>query len=312
MRALVTGGAGFIGHHLVRALVERGDEVGVLDDLSTGQVARLDPVIDRIAVVEGSILDPAALDRAIDGVEVVFHEAALASVARSIADPRRTNEVNVGGTIDLMGAAARHGVRRVVFASSSAVYGTAPRLPSTEEQLPSPASPYGVSKLAGEHDVHVLGKLTGVETVALRYFNVYGPRQDPASEYAAVIPRFITAVLDGARPTINGSGEISRDFVYVDDVVAANLLAASPTSPTELTCNIATGFGTTLIELLDAIAQAAGREADPIYGPPRDGDIFESRGDISRARRALGYDATVMLGEGIARTVAWYRGTPQA
>ena len=312
MRALVTGGAGFIGHHLVRALVERGDEVGVLDDLSTGQIARLEPVIDRIAVVEGSILDPAALDRAIDGVEVVFHEAALASVARSIIDPRRTNEVNVAGTIDLMRAAARHGVRRVVFASSSAVYGTAPRLPSTEEQLPSPTSPYGVSKLAGEHDVHVLGKLTGVETVALRYFNVYGPRQDPASEYAAVIPRFITAVLGGGQPTINGSGEISRDFVYVDDVVAANLLAASPTSPSELTCNIATGSGTTLLELLDAIAQAVGRVADPIYGPPRAGDIFESRGDISRARGALGYDPTVTLREGIARTVAWYRGTPQA
>jgi UDP-N-acetylglucosamine/UDP-N-acetyl-alpha-D-glucosaminouronate 4-epimerase len=312
MRALVTGGAGFIGHHLVRALVERGDQVAVLDDLSTGQMSRLDSVIDRITVIEGSILEPAALARAIDGVEVVFHEAALASVARSIADPRRTNEINVAGTIDVMGAAARHGARRVVFASSSAVYGTAPRLPSTEEQLPAPTSPYGVSKLAGEHDVHVLGRLTGVETVALRYFNVYGPGQDPASEYAAVIPRFITAVLGGVRPTINGSGEISRDFVHVDDAVAANLLAARPTSPSGLTCNVATGSGTTLLQLLDAVCLAAGREVEPTYGPPRDGDIFESRGDTTTARRALGYDAAVTLREGIARTVAWYRGMPQA
>jgi len=312
MRALVTGGAGFIGHHLVRALVDRGDEVAVLDDLSTGRIARLDSVVDRITVISGSILDPAALDRAVDGVEVVFHEAALASVAGSIADPRRTSEVNVAGTIDVMGAAARHGVRRVVFASSSAVYGTAPRLPSTEEQLPSPTSPYGVSKLAGEHDVHVLGGLTGVETVALRYFNVYGPGQDPESEYAAVIPKFITAVLGGTRPTINGSGEISRDFVHVDDAVAANLLAAQSTSPSGLTCNVATGSGTSLLQLLDAICQAAGRAVEPTYGPPRDGDIFESRGDITTARRSLGYDATVTLREGIARTVAWYRGMPQA
>ena len=306
-RFLVTGGAGFIGHHLVHALVERGDDVVVLDDLSNGQPSRLDRVGDRIQLIRASILDADALDRAVEGVEVVFHEAAVASVARSIAEPRSTNEVNVTGTIALMATATRHGVRRVVFAGTSAVYGTAAALPSTEEQPPSPMSPYGVSKLAAEQYVHVFGRLGGVETVALRYFNVYGPGQDPASEYAAVVPRFITAVLAGARPTINGSGAISRDFVQIDDVVAANFLAASSTSPSGLTCNVATGAGTTLLELLEAVCAAAGRDVDPIYGPPRAGDILESRADIGLARRALGYEVTVPLREGIARTVAAFR-----
>jgi UDP-glucose 4-epimerase len=312
MRTLVTGGVGFIGHHLVRALVERGDEVTVLDDLSSGQVARLDPVRDAVEFVEGSILDQAALERAVAGAEVVFHEAALASVARSVADPQRSDDINVGGTIGLMLAAARHGVRRVVFAGSSAVYGTSRELPSSEEQRPSPTSPYGVSKLAGELYAHALGRLHGVETASLRYFNVYGPGQDPASEYAAVIPKFITAVIGGGRPTIYGAGTISRDFVYVDDVVAANILAAQSTSPSDLTCNVATGVATTLTELLDEICLAAGRTVEPILGPPREGDIPDSRADIGAARRALGYEVTTTLREGIERTVAWYRGLPPA
>lgn len=312
MRALVTGGAGFIGHHLVRALVERGHDVAVLDDLSSGHISRLDPIADRIAFIEGSILEPPALDRAAAGAEVVFHEAALTSVAKSTADPRRTNEVNVTGTIEIMQAASRHGVRRVVFAGSSAVYGTPQRLPCSEDQRPSPTSPYGVSKLAGEQYVHALGRLNGLETVVLRYFNVYGPGQDPASEYAAVIPKFITAVTGGMPPTINGRGAITRDFVYVDDAVAANILAAMPTSPSDLTCNVATGSRTTLVELLDEICVAAGREVEPIYGPPREGDIPDSQGDITAARRALGYEVSVTLSEGIARTVEWHRGMQRA
>jgi len=312
MRALVTGGAGFIGHHLVRGLLDRGDQVSVLDDFSTGIRSRLDPYRGRITLIEGSILDPAALDDAIAGAEVVFHEAALASVAKSIADPRATNQVNVAGTIEIMLAAARHGVRRVVFAGSSAVYGTPQRLPCSEEQRASPTSPYGVSKLAGEQYVHALGRLHCVETVVLRYFNVYGPGQDPASEYAAVIPKFVTAVLGGTRPTIHGTGAISRDFVYVDNVVAANILAALPGSPSGLTCNVATGTRITLVELLDAICVAAGREVEPIYGPPREGDILDSQGDITAARRSLGYEVRVALREGIARTVEWYRGMQQA
>jgi UDP-glucose 4-epimerase len=308
MKALVTGGAGFIGHHLARGLVERQDEVCVLDDLSSGNIARLGPIRDRLTFVQGSILDSAALDRAMAGMEVVFHEAALASVARSIVDPIQTNEVNVTGTIGVLLAAARHGVRRVVFAGSSAVYGTPERLPCSEHQRASPTSPYGVSKLAGELYLHALGSTLALETVALRYFNVYGPGQDPASEYAAVIPKFVTAVTRGDRPTIFGDGSTSRDFIYVADVVAANLLAASPETSSGLTCNVATGSETSLIQLLREICAAAGVDIEPIYGPPRVGDIPASVADVDVARRALRFEATVPLRDGMRRTVDWYSG----
>ena len=306
MKALVTGGAGFIGHHLVRALVDRGDDVRVLDDLSSGERARLDGVMNRITFVEGSILDASALERALPGVEVVFHEAALASVARSIADPRLTNEVNVTGTIELLAAAARQGARRMVFAGSSAVYGIPERLPCSEDQRPSPTSPYGVSKLAGELYLHTIGAALGVETVALRYFNVYGPGQDPRSEYAAVIPKFITAVTRGEQPTIFGDGATSRDFIYIADVIAANLLAASPETPSGLTCNVATGSETSLLQLLAEICAAAGASVEPTHGPPRAGDIPASVADVELARDALAFEATISLRDGIRRTVHWY------
>jgi UDP-glucose 4-epimerase len=307
MKAAVTGGAGFIGHHLVHGLLARGHQVSVIDDFSTGERSRLETFRDRIAVTEGSVLDPEALDEAIADCEVVFHEAAIASVAKSLLAPRMTNEVNVSGTIEVMLAAARQGVRRVVFAGSSAVYGVSDDLPCRESQRPDPRSPYGASKLAAEHYVHSLGRLHGIETVVLRYFNVFGPGQDPASEYAAVVPRFITAVLEGRRPTINGSGDISRDFVYVDDVVEANLLASRAHSPSALTCNIASGLRTSLRELLEAVCGAADHEVDPVFGPPRPGDIQDSQADISLAQRALGYAATVALSEGIVRTLEWFR-----
>jgi len=307
MRALVTGGAGFIGHHLVRGLLERGDDVTVIDDFSTGNRARLDHIRDRIDLVEGSILDEVALDRAVAGSEVIFHEAAIPSVARSLVTPRLTNNVNVGGTIEVMLAAARHHVRRVVFAGSSSVYGIPATLPCREEQRPSPQSPYGASKLAGEHYIHTLGKHHGVETVVLRYFNVFGPGQDPASEYAAVVPRFATAVLEGRRPIVNGTGDISRDFTYVDNVVAANLLASIALDASGLTCNVACGSRFTLLELLEAIAAAAGRRVEPVFGPARAGDIRHSQADISVARDRLGYEVRVPFGEGIVRTFAWYR-----
>ena len=310
MRTAVTGGAGFIGHHLVAGLLAEGHDVSVLDDFSTGDRSRLAPFRDRIAITEGSVLDPAALDEAVADREVVFHHAAIASVARSLVAPRMTNEVNAGGTIEVMLAAARHGVRRVVFAGSSSVYGVPLELPCRETQLPDPRSPYGASKLAAEHYVHSLGRLHGVETVVLRYFNVFGPGQDPASEYAAVVPRFITAVLEGRRPIINGSGEISRDFVYVDDVVAANLLASRARSPSGLTCNIASGSRTSLLELLRAVCVAADRDVDPVFDLPRLGDIEHSQADISLACRMLGYSVSVSLGEGIARTLAWFRDHP--
>ncbi len=307
MRALVTGGGGFIGHHLVRGLLDRGHDVAVIDDFSTGDRARLEPVLDRIDLTEGSILDPDALDAATQSVEVIFHEAAIPSVARSWSRPHLSNRVNATGTIEVMLAAARNGVRRVVYAGSSSVYGVPESLPCRESFRASPESPYGVSKLAAEHYVRTLGKLHGVETATLRYFNVFGPGQDPKSEYAAVVPRFVTAVLAGDRPTINGTGEVSRDFTYVDNVVAANLLAAQASSPSGITCNIACGDRHTLLELLDAICVAAGRPADPIFAPPRPGDIVHSQADISVAERELGYQVGVPFAEGIARTVAWYR-----
>jgi len=307
LRILVTGGAGFIGHHLVKGLLARGDQVRVIDDYSTGFRSRLDAVLDRIELVEGSILDDAALDRALSGIEVVLHEAAIPSVARSLVAPLVTHEVNVTGTIRLMLAAARSGVRRVVLAGSSSVYGIPRELPCRESQRPNPLSPYAASKLAAEHYLHTLGSALGIETVALRYFNVFGPGQDPASEYAAVVPRFTTAVLEGRSPTINGSGEISRDFTFVENVVQANLLAATASGIGGLTCNVACGARYTLLELLDTISEAVGRRAEPEFGPPRHGDILHSQADISLAGERLGYVPVVPFAEGVARTVEWYR-----
>ena len=311
MQAAVTGGAGFIGHHMVSGLLALGGRVRLIDDLSTGQRSRLDGLGDRAEVVEGSILDGSALDRTLYGCEVVFHEAAIASVARSLAEPRLTNDVNTNGTIEVMLAAARQGVRRVVFAGSSAVYGAPEELPCRESQRPDPVSPYGASKLAAEHYVHTLGRVYGVETVVLRYFNVYGPGQDPMAEYAAVVPRFVTAVLDGRRPIIYGSADISRDFIYVDDVVRANLLAAQSSSPSGSTVNIASGSRTSLGDLLRAVSAAAGHTVDPDIGPPRTGDIQHSQADVSVARRTLGFEATVSLEDGIWSVFDAFRRQPR-
>jgi UDP-glucose 4-epimerase len=306
MRALVTGGAGFIGHHLVRRLLEDGHEVSILDDFSSGSRARLAAHLDRVRLVNGSVLDAEAIDAAIEGCDVVFHHAAIASVSRSIAAPVVVDAVNVRGTIEVVLAAARSGVRRVVLAGSSAVYGVPDQLPCRESQVPAPVSPYGVAKLAAEQYLHVLGTLHAVETVALRYFNVFGPGQDPHSEYAAVVPAFVTSVLEGRPPTVNGSGAITRDFVYVDDVVAANLLAADPSRASGLTCNIASGTRTSLLDLLSAIATATDRAVDPVFGPPREGDVLDSQADITLARQALGFEVQVPFAEGIRRTVAAY------
>ena len=307
MQALVTGGAGFIGHHLVRALLDRGDEVVVLDDLSTGFRERLAPFEERIRFIEGSILEPATLDDAVRGCEVVFHEAALASVERSFADPVASNEINVGGTIQVALAAARQGARRIIFAASSSVYGVPDELPCRETTKPAPQSPYGISKLAAEYDLHALGAYLGVETVALRYFNVFGPGQDPTSHYAAVIPLFITAVLAGRTPIINGREEITRDFTYIDNVVSANLLAAFAPDASGATMNIACGDRWSLTHLLSVICEAAGRSVEPVFGPRRPGDIQHSHADVSLARSLIGYAVEVPFEEGVARTVEWYR-----
>jgi UDP-glucose 4-epimerase len=307
VRALVTGGAGFIGHHLVRELLDRDWAVAVIDDLSTGDASRLAPFTDRIDFIRGDIRDPTAVDEAIAGVDVVFHEAALPSVARSVRDPRLTNDINTNGTIEVMLGAARAGVRRVVYAASSSVYGITPELPRRETQRPDPRSPYAASKLAAEYYVHTLGALHGIETVALRYFNVFGPGQDPDSEYAAVVPKFIVAGLDGESPTIHGDGLQSRDFTYIDNVVAANLAAATRDGVSGLTCNIGCGGRFSLLELLDRIQAALGTGLTPTFGPTRPGDVPHSQADITLAGERLGYDPAVGFDEGVRRTVEWFR-----
>ncbi len=307
MRVLITGGAGFIGHHLVRRLLDRGDQVAVLDDFSTGLEWRLAPYLGRISLVRGSVLVPADLDRAAASCDVILHHAALASVAQSLLDPLRTNDVNVGGTIETMLAARRQGVRRVVLAGSSSVYGAADELPCRESQRATPQSPYGASKLAAEHFLHALGELHGIETAVLRYFNVFGPGQDPSQEYSAVIPRFITAVLAGDRPTIYGNGQISRDFIHVDDVVRANLLAADSSSPTGISVNIASGTSLSILDLLAAINHAASTSLEPRFEPARSGDIARSEADIGLALTTLGFETGISLADGLAETVAWYR-----
>ncbi len=306
MKALVTGGAGFIGHHLVRGLLDAGWQVSVIDDFSTGSAARLAAIADRIDVVEGDICDSSALDRAVAGCDLVLHEAAIPSVARSIADPRRTNNVNVNGTIELMLAAARANVKRVVFAGSSSVYGSSPELPRRETQRPDPRSPYAASKLAAEHYVHALGELHGIETVVLRYFNIFGPGQDPQSTYAAVVPQFVTAALRDEAPTVYGDGHQSRDFTFIDNVVAANLLAAGRDGISGLTCNVGCGGRFDLLELLSAIATEVGRPVSPVFAPTRSGDVAHSQADISLTRDRLGYEVAVDFRDGIRRTVAWY------
>ncbi|HEX5015819.1 MAG TPA: NAD-dependent epimerase/dehydratase family protein [Candidatus Limnocylindrales bacterium] len=307
MRALVTGGAGFIGHHLVNGLVDAGWDVAVVDDLATGRVDRLAGVGQRVEVAIGDIRDPAVLDPMMRGRDVVFHEAAIPSVGRSVVDPRRTSGANIDGTIEVMLAASRAGVRRVIAAGSSSVYGESPELPRRETQRPDPRSPYAASKLAAEHFVHALGRLHGIETVVLRYFNVYGPNQDPDSAYAAVVPRFITAALRGASPVVTGDGHQTRDFTYVDDVVAANLLAAAAADVSGLTCNIGGGGRFSLLELLDLVSDAVGRPIQPTFAAPRPADVPHSQADISLARDRLGFSPSVDFAEGIRRTVAWYR-----
>ncbi len=306
MRVLVTGGAGFIGHHLVRALLERGDAVTVLDDFSTGLRERLAPVLDSIDLVEGDLRDPAATARATAGCELVLHQGAIPSVARSVADPLRSNSVNVDGTIQLMLACAAAGVRRVVAAGSSSVYGASPELPRRETQRPDPRSPYAASKLATEHYVHTLGALHGIETVVLRYFNVFGPGQDPASQYAAVVPLFVKAAIEDTAPTVHGDGRQSRDFTYIDNVVSANLLAGSVPGVSGLTANIGCGGRYDLLELLDQIRAAFGPMRPPVFTPTRAGDVRDSEADVSVARERLGYEVLVPFSDGVRRTVEWY------
>ncbi len=306
---LVTGGAGFIGSNIVHELVRRGHRVRVLDNFATGRRSNLTGIEDRVDLLEGDLRHLRDVEKAVDGVDVVLHQGALGSVPRSIADPLASHEANATGTLRVLGAARGAGVRRVVYASSSSVYGDTPTLPKVEDMLPGPLSPYAVSKLAGEHYARVFAQVYGLETISLRYFNVFGPRQDPTSQYAAVIPKFIRAMLQGERPVIFGDGAQSRDFTYVDNVVAANLLAAEAPAAALRggVCNVACGENSALLDLVATLNGVLGSRLEPVFQPPRPGDVRHSHAAVGRAEALLGYRPAVRFAEGIRRTVEWMR-----
>lgn len=307
-RYLVTGGAGFIGSHIVERLVALGEQVRVLDNFSTGKKENLAAFLDRIELVAGDLRDDETLADVLRNVDYVLHNAAIPSVARSVEDPVSTLSVNVIGTAKLLRYAREAGVRRLVFASSSSVYGDTPRLPKRETMMSRPLSPYAVSKLSGEQLTLNSLRLTGLETVALRYFNVFGPRQDPASQYAAVIPKFIVNLLAGRSPDVYGDGHQSRDFSFVENVVDANLLACTaPSAVCARAYNIACGQRTTLLDLLEMLGRILDMEPSVRMCSPRPGDVRHSQADIRRAQQALGYAPRASLFEGLERTVAWFR-----
>ncbi len=306
-KALVTGGAGFIGSHLADALLAGGWDVRLLDDFSSGRPANVAQLEGSAELLRGDLRDRGLLARALAGVEVVFHQAAVPSVPRSVAEPERTNDVNVTGTLGLLEASRQAGVRRVVFASSSSAYGDTPVLPKVESLPPCPLSPYALQKYAGERYCQLYHRLYGLETVALRYFNVYGPRQNPESEYAAVIPRFVTACLAGEAPVVFGDGGQTRDFTYVGDAVAANLLAADAPGAPGAVVNVAGGRRVSLNELLSAIRALTGAKQAARHEPPRAGDVRDSLADLSRAKQLLGYEAKVDLHTGLAKTIEHLR-----
>ncbi|MFC2071540.1 SDR family oxidoreductase [Chloroflexota bacterium] len=307
MKVLVTGGAGFIGAHLVERLLGEGLEVRVIDDFSTGRPENLATVASRIELVEGDICNFEVVCEAMRAVEVVFHEAARCSVARSIEDPQLTNAVNIGGTLNVLLAARDERVRRVVFASSSSVYGDSPALSKQETQTPAPVSPYAITKLTGELYCRIFYQLFGLETLSLRYFNVFGPRQDPDSQYAAVIPSFISTLLQRKAPTIYGDGQQSRDFSYVGNIVEANLLAMNSRTGFGETFNIACGQRTSVAQLADHLMELVEEAIQPIYGQPRDGDVLHSLADITKAEALLGYHPSTDFLTGLGYTLEWYR-----
>ena len=306
-RFLVTGGAGFVGSNIAEALVARGEDVVVFDDLSTGKRENIEPFVSKIRFIEGDICDAGAVARAMEGVDFVAHQAALPSVPRSVADPVASNRAQVDGTLNVLIAARDAGVRRVIYAGSSSAYGDTERLPKTESMPPRPLSPYAVGKLTGEYYCKVFHALYGLETVVLRYFNVFGPRQNPASRYSAVVPLFISAALEGRQPTIHGDGLQSRDFTYVDNVVSANLLACTAPGAAGEVINVACGERTSVLDIARHIAGLLGVDFRPEHTEPRPGDVRHSQADITKARRLLGYEPSVGVKEGLAKTVGWHR-----
>ncbi|MFZ1011851.1 MAG: SDR family oxidoreductase, partial [Terracidiphilus sp.] len=305
---LVTGAAGFIGRSIAAELIKRGESVRGVDSFITGKRENL-LGLEAMEFHEGDLIDPAVCARACDGVEIVFHEAALASVPRSVADPVSTNQNCVTATLNLLVAARAHGVRRVVYAGSSSAYGDTPMLPKREEMLPNPISPYAVAKLAGEHYMRAFTRVYGLETVVLRYFNVFGPYQDPTSHYSGVLAIFCRKMLAGEQPTIYGDGEQSRDFTYIDNVVHANLLAAAAPAPqvSGQMMNTATGERITLNEVFSILRQLTDYKGVSLHVDPRSGDIRDSLADISLAARLMNYQPQVSFREGLEHTVDWYR-----
>ena len=303
---LVTGGAGFIGSHIAEALVSRGHRVRVLDNFSTGRTDNLSfgKAANALTVIEGDVRDGRAVTEAVRGVDAVFHEAALPSVQRSVDDPATTHAVNVEGTVTVLEAVRTLGVPRFIYAGSSSAYGESPTLPKKEEMAPAPLSPYAVSKLVGEYYCQVYARLYGIHAVSLRYFNVFGPRQDPASPYAAVIPLFIEAILDGRAPIIYGDGGQTRDFTYIENVVNANLGALEAPALGGDVLNVATGTRVSLLDMLAMLGKILGRPVVPEHAPARAGDVRHSLADITRAREVLGYAPSVTLEEGLRLTAA--------
>ena len=306
--ALVTGGAGFIGSHIASALLAQGARVRVLDDLSTGHRENIEEIGGDVDFINGSVADEDLLAKVLDGVELVFHEAAIPSVPRSVEAPKQTHIASVDGTFSLLVAARDKGVRRVVYAASSSAYGDQPTLPKSEQMLPDPLSPYAVAKLVGEYYCQVFTRCSGLETVSLRYFNVFGPRQDPGSQYSGVVSRFISALLSGERPVIYGDGEQSRDFTYIENVVHANLNAATAAGAAGKVINVANGERITLNQLLQELKELTGNQhVTAEYFESRVGDVRHSLADISMARELLGYESKVDLREGLQRTIDWWK-----
>jgi UDP-glucose 4-epimerase len=307
MDVLVTGGAGFIGSNLVRSLLAAGRDVRVLDDLSTGYLSNLRGIEGDLDLVVGDVRDGDVVRKAVRGVDVVCHLAALPSVARSVADPFVTDEVNVRGTLNVLVSAKEEGVRRVVYASSSSVYGDTPTLPKHEDMAPSPRSPYATSKLAGEHYCRAFSGVYGLETISLRLFNVFGPRQDPDSDYAAVIPRFLARMAAGEPPVIYGDGRQTRDFTYADNAVRAFILAASagPEAAGEV-ANIGCGSRISVLDLVQGLNEALGSRLEPVFAEPRPGDVRDSLASIEKAARLIAYRPEVEVHEGLRRTASWF------
>jgi UDP-glucose 4-epimerase len=308
-RYLVTGGAGFIGSHIAQALVDLGHEVRVLDNLSTGRIENLRGFRDDVHWLEGDIRERDTVEAAVAGVDYVIHQAALASVPRSIQDPSATNQVNTQGTLNLLESAKRHSVKNFVYASSSSVYGDSDVLPKKETMEANPKSPYAASKLAAEWYCRIFSGIHNLPTVSLRYFNVFGPRQDPDSQYSAVIPIFIKALLTKQRPTIFGDGEQTRDFTYIENVVIANLLACHARNAAGRVYNVACGDRFTLNFLYERLKSIVGTDLDPEFGEPRAGDVRHSQAAITYIEKDLGFSAKIDFEEGLTRTVRWYRET---